>query len=284
MFHHYDPACRLDAALLEAIGKVESDHAYNGYVDRKGEALLPIIGPALDGRPGLALIHASPLGKQLHGDPVYEHAVGPMQFLPGTFQDWATAGRKGRTTSDPENVYDAAATAARYLCGSGGDLSDPKARHAAVLRYNNSEDYARTVESWFQAYAGGASVLPDSHDVVAAKRYAAADNPPAKAAHPAPAARAPGHGGAAPAAPAAPATPAPSAAGNPVAPAGPPGTPGRGSAPPNAQPGAGTAPPGRTGDPKTPPAAPTVGDEIGRLAGTHAAPPGAPTQPLPRRK
>jgi hypothetical protein len=275
MFHHYDPACRLDAPLLEAIGKVESDHAYNGYVDRKGEALLPIIGPALNGRPGLALIHASPLGKQLHGDPVYEHAVGPMQFLPETFKDWATAGRKGRKTSDPENVYDAAATAAHYLCGSGGDLHDPKARHAAVLRYNNSEDYARTVESWFQAYSAGAAVLPDSHDAAAAKRYAAADNPPAKATHPGPAAPA----GPGPHAPAAPPAAAPHAAGSPAAP---PGVPGSGSAPPGTQPG--TVPPGRAGDPKSPPAPPTVGDEIGRLAGTRAAPPGSPTEPLPRRK
>ncbi len=186
MFHHYDPACQLKTALLEAVGKIESDHAYNGFVDRKGEALLPIIGPPLDGRPGVALIHASPLGKRLHGDPIYEHAVGPMQFLPGTYADWATAGHRGQKTSDPQNVYDAAATAARYLCGGGGDLSDPIARHAAVLRYNNSEDYATNVEAWYQAYSSGSRTIPDSKDAAAAKRYAAADNPPARPAGPAP--------------------------------------------------------------------------------------------------
>src|SRR5581483_8747901 len=106
----------------------------------------PIIGPALDGHPGVDQIHASPLGTKLHGDPVWEHAVGPMQFLPGTFADWATAGNPKHRTADPENVFDAAATAAKYLCGSGGDLSDPTARRTAVLHYNNSQDYANTVE------------------------------------------------------------------------------------------------------------------------------------------
>jgi membrane-bound lytic murein transglycosylase B len=267
MFHHYDPACRLKSELLEAIGKIESDHAYNGFVDRKGEALLPIIGPPLDGRPGFALIHASPLGKRLHGDPVFEHAVGPMQFLPGTYADWATAGRRGQKTSDPENVYDAAATAARYLCGAGGDLSDPTARHAAVLRYNNSEDYATNVEAWFQAYSSGSRTIPDSKDAAAAKRYADADNPPARATGPAPVnpAGTPGRGGA----------PPPNTRPAPV-----PGRPGTGTG----QPGGAAAPPGRPGEPKAPDAPPTVGDAIGRLTEPHGSqPPGTPAGPLPRR-
>ncbi|HEX3828692.1 MAG TPA: hypothetical protein VHV82_15615 [Sporichthyaceae bacterium] len=263
MFHHYDPACHLNTALLEAIGKIESDHAYNGYVDRKGESLLPIIGPPLDGRPGFALIHASPLGKRLHGDPVYEHAVGPMQFLPGTYADWATAGHRGQKTSDPENVYDAAATAARYLCGSGGDLSVPTARHAAVLRYNNSQDYATNVEAWFQAYSSGSRTVPDSRDPAAAKRYAAADNPPARPAGPGPA--------------------------NPA------GAPGRGALPPNTRPGpapgnAGrlpgdcAAPPCGPREPQAPDPPPTVGDTIGRLTDPPGSQsPGSGSGPLPHR-
>jgi membrane-bound lytic murein transglycosylase B len=252
MFHHYDPACQLKTALLEAIGKIESDHAYNGYVDRKGEALLPIIGPPLDGRPGFALIHASPLGKRLHGDPVFEHAVGPMQFLPGTFADWATAGHRGQETSDPENVYDAAATAARYLCGGGGNLSDPTARHAAVLRYNNSQDYANNVEAWFQAYSSGSRTIPDSKDATAAKRYARADNPPAKAAGPAPAG-AGSRGGALP--PSARPAPAPGNTGS--------------------LPGGCAARPCSPREPKAPDPAPTVGDTLGRLTDPHRShPPG----------
>jgi len=160
-FKRYDPACHLRTALLEAIGKVESEHANNGYVNRRGNAIVPIIGPALDGSRGVQLIHASEIGRSWHGDAVYEHAVGPMQFLPETFVEWATDGDHDGT-ADPENVYDSAATAARYLCGRGADLADPIARKAAILRYNSSEGYYQLVEAWFQAYLAGSRTIPDS--------------------------------------------------------------------------------------------------------------------------
>jgi hypothetical protein len=52
-----DPACELDWTLLAGIGKVESGHAYGGAVDRAGDTLVPILGPALDGsNPAMGLL------------------------------------------------------------------------------------------------------------------------------------------------------------------------------------------------------------------------------------
>ena len=63
-----------------------------------------ILGPALDGRGKFAAIEATPGSRSFHGDERWEHAVGPMQFLPESWRSWATDGdgdgrRRPRTTS-----------------------------------------------------------------------------------------------------------------------------------------------------------------------------------------
>jgi hypothetical protein len=57
----------------------------------------------------------------LDGDRVYDRAVGPMQFIPSTWAQYATDGN-GDGTADPFNIYDAAASAAKYLCDAGAVL------------------------------------------------------------------------------------------------------------------------------------------------------------------
>ncbi len=47
--------------------------------------------------------------------PTYDRAVGPMQFLPGTWGRWGSDGDRDGV-SDPQDVDDAALAAARYLC------------------------------------------------------------------------------------------------------------------------------------------------------------------------
>ncbi|MGG7381593.1 lytic transglycosylase domain-containing protein, partial [Escherichia coli] len=81
-----------------------------------------ITGPPLDGN-GVASIPDSD-GGRWDGDTTWDRAVGPMQFLPGT---WRTLGRDGNgdRVADPNNLFDAAVSAAGYLCLSGGgDLTD----------------------------------------------------------------------------------------------------------------------------------------------------------------
>ena len=77
-------------------------------------------------------------------DTVWDRAVGPMQFIPGT---WRTVGGDldGDGVKNPQDINDAAAATAIYLCAGPGNLADPSDAYAAVRRYNDSDSYARTV-------------------------------------------------------------------------------------------------------------------------------------------
>lgn len=156
------PSCGLDWALLGAIGRVESNHARFGgnVLDTRGVARPGIIGIPLDGRPGTARILDTDGGKW-DGDDVYDRAVGPMQFIPGTWRAMAVDG-DGDGIADPQNIVDAAASAGAYLCSGRADLSSQDGARQAVLRYNHSDDYARTVLSIADAYRRGITVVPVS--------------------------------------------------------------------------------------------------------------------------
>ncbi|MEU2022351.1 lytic transglycosylase domain-containing protein [Streptomyces sp. NPDC016469] len=153
-----DPGCRLPWQLLAAIGKVESGHAAGGRVDKKGTTVSPILGPVLNGA-GFANI-ADTDGGAYDGDPTYDRAVGPMQFIPSTWAHWGRDGN-GDGRRDPNNVYDAALAAGAYLCAGTRDLSIPSDMNRAVLSYNHSETYLRTVLSWYEFYRKGIHPVTD---------------------------------------------------------------------------------------------------------------------------
>ncbi|WP_156689770.1 lytic transglycosylase domain-containing protein, partial [Mycobacterium sp. Marseille-P9652] len=145
------PGCGVSWNLLAGIGRIESGHAGNGAVDARGTAVVPIYGPTLDGTlPGNEVVLQSSVGNR----PTYARAMGPMQFLPGTWARYAVDG-KGDGTADPQNLFDATLAAARYLCSGGLNLRDPNQVMAAILRYNNSMSYAQNVLGWAAAYATG---------------------------------------------------------------------------------------------------------------------------------
>jgi membrane-bound lytic murein transglycosylase B len=145
------PGCGISWNLLAGIGRIESGHAGGGAVDARGTAVVPIYGPALDGTlPGNEVIISSSVGNQV----TYARAMGPMQFLPGTWARYASDG-KGDGVADPQNLFDSALAAARYLCSGGLNLRDPSQVMSAILRYNNSPAYAQNVLGWAAAYATG---------------------------------------------------------------------------------------------------------------------------------
>jgi hypothetical protein len=150
--------CHLPVPLLAAIGKVESGHARGGRVDANGTAVPPILGPVLNGA-GFAAIPDTDHGV-LDGDPVWDRAVGPMQFIPSTWRRWAVDGNHDGI-ADPENVYDASLAAARYLCADGRDLSTAAGTQSAILSYNYSDAYLRLVSAWLAAYQGGIAEVAD---------------------------------------------------------------------------------------------------------------------------
>jgi hypothetical protein len=151
-----DPTCGIRWTLLAAIGRIESNHGrFGGAMLRDdGYSTKPIRGIPLDGRPNVALIRDTDLGA-LDGDTAYDRAVGPMQFIPSTWQSVGVDGN-GDGRRDPNNIFDAAYGAARYLCEGDADLRNADARAQAVRHYNNADQYVRVVLNLADMYENGA--------------------------------------------------------------------------------------------------------------------------------
>lgn len=146
--------CGLGWSTLAGVGWVETHHGSIGdrALDRHGMSSSEIYGPALDGSEGVAAIRASESGAAWHGDHDWEHAVGPMQFLPSTWETWGVDG-DGDGDADPHDIDDAAMAAAAYLCEAGGDLSGLSGWTAGVRAYNDSEAYVSEVNQAALRYA-----------------------------------------------------------------------------------------------------------------------------------
>jgi membrane-bound lytic murein transglycosylase B len=147
-----DPGCHLTWATLAGIGRVESDHGRFGgaHLVANGEESRPVIGVPLDGNGVRAVADTD--GGYYDGDPVHDRAVGPMQFLPGTWRAFG-ADAMGTGRPDPENVNDAALAAAHYLCTGGRNLGTPSGWWAGLLSYNNSATYGQKVFGLADTYA-----------------------------------------------------------------------------------------------------------------------------------
>ena len=154
------PGCQMPWTLLAGIGRVESDHGrYGGSV--LGTDGLPrpaIVGIALDGQGPVAAIHDTD-GGEWDGDSVWDRAVGPMQFIPGT---WKSSGKDGDGDgiANPNDIDDAALAAAFYLCPSSGSILSDSAMDAAIRSYNNSDYYIDLVEAFAKGYETGVFVIP----------------------------------------------------------------------------------------------------------------------------
>lgn len=140
-----DATCHLTWTTLAGIGKIESNHGQEGGAKllTNGTSSPPVFGPPLDGSNGNKRI---PNTGNNPWDPAstYVRAIGPMQFLPGTWQTWGTDG-DGDGRADPFDVYDAAVSAARYLCADNHDLATGSGWWTAIHTYNNLDRYASNV-------------------------------------------------------------------------------------------------------------------------------------------
>nr|WP_237448580.1 lytic murein transglycosylase [Nocardioides flavescens] len=137
--------CDLGWTTLAGIGWVESHHATidGRTVGADGRPSTPIVGPALDGTGPVAAIPV---------DGAWDRATGPMQFITSTWQQWGRDG-DGDGVADPQDLDDAAAAAAAYLCGTGYDLTTAAGWTAAVRAYNHSDAYVLAVHSAATTYA-----------------------------------------------------------------------------------------------------------------------------------
>jgi hypothetical protein len=157
----FRPGCGLSWSVLAGIGRLESNHGMHwGSATRfrpDGMVSPRITGPALNGR-GAASIPDTD-GGRWDGDRTWDRAVGPMQFIPST---WRRLGRDGNgdRVADPNNLFDAATSAAGYLCLVGGNLSGREGLRRAVYGYNHSRAYVDAVLRWASLYEGGVAVAP----------------------------------------------------------------------------------------------------------------------------
>lgn len=138
-------ACQLSWTTLAAIGHVESGHgsANGATLGPDGRALPEIKGQPLDGQGGRSRILDTDQG-QLDGDRVYDRALGPMQFIPTTWQEiGADADNDG--VKNPHDIDDAALAAGQYLCKGGRNMTIPGDWWGAILSYNDVRRYAQAV-------------------------------------------------------------------------------------------------------------------------------------------
>lgn len=139
-----NPSCNLRWTTLAAIGKVESNHGrFNSTLSPNGQSLPKIFGPPLNGQGGTQRILDTDQG-QLDGDPTYDRAIGPMQFIPTTWRLHAVDADNDQA-KDPNDIDDAALAAGNYLCQGGRDLSNGQDWRNAILSYNNVAPYAQSV-------------------------------------------------------------------------------------------------------------------------------------------
>ncbi|MBV9164153.1 MAG: murein transglycosylase [Pseudonocardiales bacterium] len=153
------PGCRLTWVTLAGIAAVESQHGTIGgrTLLPDGRPSSPIIGIPLNGANGTRAVAATD-GGLLDGDKVWEHAVGPFQFIPSTWALWRADGNNDGI-SDPQNIDDAALAAAQYLCADNRNLASGDGWLRAILSYNSSLDYAQNVYGFAQGYARSARNL-----------------------------------------------------------------------------------------------------------------------------
>ncbi len=150
-----DESCNITWQLIGAIGRVESNHGRFGgnVLNNDGIATPGIYGPALDGQNGTKAISDTDAGVY-DNDTQWDRAVGPMQFIPSTWQivgvDADDDGAR-----NPQDIDDAALAAAVYLCSGDGDLSTVAGQRAAVYRYNHSDAYVDLVLKIMNAYLEG---------------------------------------------------------------------------------------------------------------------------------
>lgn len=152
------PNCHLSWNTLAGLGQIETRHGtYTGdwlkpaKIEDDGVARPKIIGVPLDGSPGFAEIRDTDNG-ELDGDKEFDRAVGPLQFIPETWTRYGVDA-SGDGVADPNQIDDAAATAARLLCVGERDLATAEGWTEAIRSYNQSDKYLADVRDAAANYA-----------------------------------------------------------------------------------------------------------------------------------
>ena len=110
--------------------------------------------------PGLSWTVLAAIGEVESGDganvgPSSAGALGPMQFLPSTWQQDGIDGFGDTGTPNIMNPYDAVPSAAEYLCAAGGNKGG-QSLYNAIFAYNHASWYVDEVLAIAREYAQSA--------------------------------------------------------------------------------------------------------------------------------
>lgn len=148
------PSCGLGWNTLAGIGAIESAHGTHsgGHLDDAGYPQPAIRGIPLDGSASAAIADTD--GGRWDGDAAWDRAVGPLQFIPATWQRWGADGN-GDGVADPNQIDDAALAAGRYLCAAG-EMTSASGWRRAIFSYNHLDSYVDDVAATANTYAARA--------------------------------------------------------------------------------------------------------------------------------
>lgn len=174
------PGCAVRPAILAGIGWKESRHGtFRGAViNGPGDVSPPIIGPPLNGEANKLAISDSD-GGVWDDDTTWDRAVGPMQFIPTSWQLYGADGN-GDGVADPHNIFDATVAAVAHLCSSSPvDLNaSDEALREALFAYNNSTTYVDSVTDRIGLYDAALRTTydVDPSELLASANFTACDH------------------------------------------------------------------------------------------------------------
>ena len=107
--------------------------------------------------PGLSWTVLAAIGEVESGDganmgPSSAGALGPMQFMPSTWQRWGIDGFGDTGTPSIMNPFDAVPSAAEYLCAAGA-AKGGSSLYQAIFAYNHADWYVSEVLAIAREYA-----------------------------------------------------------------------------------------------------------------------------------
>lgn len=138
-----DNGCQLGWPTLAAVGQVASDHgrAQGSVVGDDGQTSTPLRGLPIMKMPPLTVPDTD--NAATDGDTTRDVAVGPMQIMPSRWEQHASSPEEGRTPN-PDNIDDAALTAARIMCEAGNPAT-PEGWDEGVKRIFHTPEAVKAV-------------------------------------------------------------------------------------------------------------------------------------------
>jgi hypothetical protein len=147
---------RVSLSVRKILGKRAQVLNLHERKNRSADSYLELYQQAARGCPGLSWTVLAAIGQieSGHGRNAGRSsagALGPMQFLPETWQAYGVDGdRDGK--ADIMNPFDAVPAAGRYLCANGA-AQGGRQLYNAIFRYNHADWYVQQVLGLARAYA-----------------------------------------------------------------------------------------------------------------------------------